>query len=48
VECHKNDIEVNAWVVNEIEAIERMKELGVDIISSDYPDRALEKSDKFL
>jgi len=43
VECHKNDIEVNAWVVNEIGNIERMKELGVDIISSDYPDRVLEK-----
>jgi glycerophosphoryl diester phosphodiesterase len=39
VECHTNDIGVNAWVVNEIEDIERMKELGVDIISSDYPDR---------
>ena len=39
VECHENDIGVNAWVVNEIEDIERMKELGVDIISSDYPDR---------
>ena len=39
VECHGNDIGVNAWVVDEIEDIERMKELGVDIISSDYPDR---------
>nr|CBH39223.1 hypothetical protein BSM_27010 [uncultured archaeon]CBH39693.1 hypothetical protein, glycerophosphoryl diester phosphodiesterase family [uncultured archaeon] len=39
VECHENDIGVNAWVVNEIEDIERMKELGVDIISSNYPDR---------
>ncbi|NAT11449.1 hypothetical protein C4E22_07945, partial [ANME-1 cluster archaeon AG-394-G06] len=39
VECHENDIGVNAWVVNEVEDIERMKELGVDIISSDYPDR---------
>ena len=43
VECHKNDIEVNAWVVNDIEDIEKMKELGVDIISSDYPDRVLEE-----
>ena len=39
VECHENDIGVNAGVVNEIEDIGRMKELGVDIISSDYPDR---------
>jgi len=43
VECHKNDIEVNAWVVNEIEDIERMTKLGVDIISSDHPDRVLEE-----
>ena len=43
VECHKNDIEVNAWVVNDIEDIEKMKELGVDIISSDHPDRVLEE-----
>ena len=43
VECHKNDIGVNAWVVNEIEDIGRVMELGVDIISSDYPDRVLEK-----
>jgi glycerophosphoryl diester phosphodiesterase len=43
VECHENDIGVNAWVVNEIEDIERMKELGVDIISSDYPDRVLDE-----
>jgi glycerophosphoryl diester phosphodiesterase len=39
VECHENDIGVNAWVVDKIGDIERMKELGVDIISSDYPDR---------
>ena len=43
VECHKNDIEVNAWVVNDIEDIVKMKELGVDIISSDHPDRVLEE-----
>ena len=43
VECHKNDIEVNAWVVDEVEDIEKMKEFGVDIISSDYPDRVLEE-----
>jgi glycerophosphoryl diester phosphodiesterase len=43
VECHENDIGVNAWVVNEIEDIGRVMELGVDIISSDYPDRVLEE-----
>jgi glycerophosphoryl diester phosphodiesterase len=43
MECHKNDIEVNAWTVNEIEDIEQMKGLGVDIISSDHPERVLEK-----
>jgi glycerophosphoryl diester phosphodiesterase len=42
-DCHKNDIKINAWTVNEPEDIERMIKLGVDIISSDYPDRVLEK-----
>ena len=41
MECHKNDIGVKAWTVNEIKDIERMKELGVNIISSNYPDRVL-------
>jgi len=41
--CHKNDIEINAWTVNEMEDIERMIKLGVDIISSDYPNRILGK-----
>jgi len=38
-ECHKNNIKINTWTVNEEKDIERMIKLGVDIISSDYPDR---------
>jgi glycerophosphoryl diester phosphodiesterase len=30
---------VGAWTVNEKEAILRMAKLGVDFITSDYPDR---------
>lgn len=44
--CHQNGIEINAWTVNESEDIERMIKLGVDIISSDYPDRVLSKLKK--
>lgn len=45
-ECHKENLEINAWTVNEIEDIERMIKLKVDIISSDYPNRVLEKLKK--
>lgn len=31
--------EVNAWTVNDVEAIKRMKSFGVDGIISDFPDR---------
>jgi len=41
-DCHKENLEINVWTVNEIEDIERMIELGVDIISSNYPNRVLE------
>ena len=41
-DCHKENLEINAWTVNEIEDIERMIKLGVDIISSNYPNRVLE------
>lgn len=37
--CHEMGFEVNVWTVNEPEAIERMKDFGVDGIISDYPDR---------
>jgi len=42
-ECHKNNIKINVWTVNESEDIERMIKFGVDIISSDYPNRVSEK-----
>ena len=44
--CHKNNIKINVWTVNEPEDIEKMIKLGVDIISSDYPNRVLEKLNK--
>lgn len=37
--CHKEKMKVIVWTVNEKEQIEKMKELGVDGIISDYPDR---------
>jgi len=44
--CHKNNLKINTWTVNEIEDIERMIKFGVDIISSDFPNRVLEKLKK--
>ncbi|MDI6592090.1 MAG: glycerophosphodiester phosphodiesterase family protein [Patescibacteria group bacterium] len=41
--CHRKGIEINAWTVNELKDIERMIKLGIDIISSDYPNRVLAK-----
>lgn len=38
---HEKDIEVAAWTVNEEADIRRMLALGVDIIITDHPDRAL-------
>jgi glycerophosphoryl diester phosphodiesterase len=36
--CHQRSIKVIPWTVNDKPTIERMKELGVDGIISDYPD----------
>jgi glycerophosphoryl diester phosphodiesterase len=36
--CHDRQIKVIPWTVNNKEAIEKLKELGVDGIISDYPD----------
>lgn len=36
--CHDRQIKVIPWTVNDKEAIEKLKELGVDGIISDYPD----------
>lgn len=38
-ECHKEKMKVVVWTVNDKNEIERMKQLGVDGIISDYPDR---------
>lgn len=37
-QCKKAGFEVNVWTVNEPDAIERMKDFGVDGIISDYPE----------
>ncbi|PIY91032.1 MAG: hypothetical protein COY72_00285 [Candidatus Nealsonbacteria bacterium CG_4_10_14_0_8_um_filter_35_10] len=41
-DCHKENFKINAWTVNEFEDIRKMIKLGVDIISSNYPNRVLE------
>ena len=33
--------QVHAWAVNDAEAMKRLKELGVDGLMTDYPDRLL-------
>lgn len=45
--CRQNNLKINVWTVNEPKDIERMIELGVNIISSDYPNRVLERLRKF-
>src|SRR6185312_11925245 len=37
---------VGAWAVNELHAIDRMLELGVDVFTTDRPDLALERAGK--
>lgn len=38
-EAHKNGLLVDAWVVNKKTEIAKMKRLGVDAITTDYPDK---------
>lgn len=38
-ECHKRNIKVNVWTVNETADIKRMKNLGVDAVITNYPER---------
>lgn len=38
-DIHKFGYQVWVWTVNEVRDMERMKQLGVDAIFSDYPDR---------
>ena len=35
-------MDVHAWTINEVEDMQRMIDLGVDGIITDYPDRLLE------
>lgn len=36
--CHSHNMKVIPWTVNDAETIERLKEMGVDGIITDYPD----------
>jgi glycerophosphoryl diester phosphodiesterase len=36
--CHKKNMKLIPWTVNELTAIEKLKSLGVDGIITDYPD----------
>lgn len=36
--CHKNNIQVVTWTVEDKAEIERLKKMGVDAVMSDYPD----------
>ena len=40
VKAHELGLEVNAWTVNDEEAIRQMIDMGVDIITTDYPELA--------
>lgn len=39
--AHKRNLQVHVWTINEIEDMQRLIELGVDGIMTDYPDRLL-------
>lgn len=39
--CHDKNIKIIPWTVNEVKDIQKMMELGVDGIISDYPDRVI-------
>lgn len=39
--CHAKGIKIIPWTVNDEDKMKKMKELGVDGIISDYPDRAI-------
>jgi glycerophosphoryl diester phosphodiesterase len=40
--AHARNLRVQAWVVNDIDSMKRLLELGVDGIMTDYPQRLLE------
>jgi len=37
--CHENGMEIHPWTVNEVAAMQKMIEYGVDGLITDYPDR---------
>jgi glycerophosphoryl diester phosphodiesterase len=37
-QCHEKGIKIIPWTVNDKEKIQKLKELGVDGIITDYPD----------
>ncbi len=39
--AHRLDLKVDAWTINEVETMQRLLNLGVDGIITDYPDRLL-------
>lgn len=40
--AHRRNVDVHVWTVNDVEAMQRLIDLGVDGIITDYPDRLLE------
>ena len=40
-DSQKRNMDVHAWTINEVEDMQRMIDLGVDGIITDYPDRLL-------
>lgn len=40
--AHSRNMDVHAWTINEVEDMQRLLDLGVDGLITDYPDRALE------
>ena len=40
--AHKRNLEIHAWTINETADMQRLLEIGVDGIITDYPDRLLE------
>lgn len=40
--AHGRNMEVHVWTVNEIDDMQRMMDVGVDGIITDYPDRLLD------
>ena len=41
-EAHAHDLKVVVWTVNEVDEMRSLARLGVDGVTTDYPDRAIE------